>query len=325
MRPSQSPTYYNLSKYLQEQGWVSTRFNWLANFSEKNFQFDEIAALQLEYKHLLAQLVNEYCPDVMPETYLIDDDHWLLVLKNLTDNYYSDNHHTVDDIENLRWILKPSKLNNGQHIKIFQNIHDIERHYLSSNRLGGEHVLQRYIVKPHLLKGHKYSIRMFVIVTNNRGVYLYPQGYINVSLTPYEPMNFNNLNIHLTNEHLKEDEGNVVQIPTQRLEVFHLFYPQIKSILSTLFNALQKKQPQAFTDSKKPTFAIYGFDFMVNENMRVWLLEANHGPCFPIEDDHPLQPYLYRDFWKAFINDFVLPVVKKQKRAQSQLFEKIEV
>jgi tubulin--tyrosine ligase len=223
MRPSQSPTFYNLSRYLQEQGWVSTRFDWLANFSEKNFQFDAMAAEQLEFKHLLANLVNEYCKELMPETYIIDDDNWPLILNILADNYYRENNLALDEVDNLIWILKPSKLNNGKHIKIFQNIHAIERHYLSSNRLGGEHVLQRYVTQPHLLKGHKYSIRMFVIVTNNIGVYLYPQGYINVSLLPYNPIDFNDLNTHLTNEHLKDDEVNVVQIPTQRLDIFHLF------------------------------------------------------------------------------------------------------
>jgi len=323
MRPSQSPTYYNLSRYLQEQGWLSTRFNWLANFSEQNFQFDALAAEQLEFKHLLANLVNEYGEELMPETYVIDDDNWPLVLNNLADNYYRENNLAVDEVDNLIWILKPSKLNNGQHIKIFQNIHSIESHYINSNRLGGEHVLQRYIVQPHLLKGHKYSIRMFVIVTNNMGVYLYPQGYINVSLSPYKPIDFNDLNIHLTNEHLSDDEVNVVQIPTQRLDIFHLFYPQIKNILNTLFKALKNKHPQAFTASKKSTIAIFGFDFMVTENMDVLLLEANHGPCFPIEDDHPLQSYLYRDFWAAFIKDFVLQSVKPKKRNQPNLFERI--
>jgi len=323
MRPSQSPTYYNLSRYLQEQGWVPTRFDWLANFSEQNFQFDAMAAEQLEFKHLLANLVKEYCKELMPETYVIDDDNWPLILNILADNYYMENNPAVDEVDNLIWILKPSKLNNGQHIKIFQNIHAIERHYLNSNRLGGEHVLQRYITQPHLLKGHKYSIRMFVIVTNNIGVYLYPQGYINVSLLPYNPIDFNDLNTHLTNEHLKDDEVNVVQIPTQKLDIFHLFYPQIKNILNTLFKALKNKHPQAFTPSRKSSFAIFGFDFMVTENMSVLLLEANHGPCFPVEDDHPLQPYLYRDFWEAFIKDFILQSVNPQKRHQPNLFERI--
>ena len=310
LRPSQSPTYYNLSNYLQAQGFVYTRWNVLAHFSEQHFQFNVSAAEQLEFKHLLALLVQEYCAEVMPETYLIDDENWPLVLNNL------------DTSQKQVWILKPSKLNNGQHIKIFQNLDAIERHFISANRMGGEHVLQRYIHDAHLLKGHKYSIRMFVVVTNDRGVYLYPHGYMNVSLTPYDLRDFNDLNKHLTNEHLNDDHTNVVQIPTQRLDIFHLFYAQIKNMLRKVFDALQKKEPQAFIVTKRSNLAIFGFDFMVNEALRVWLLEANHGPCFPVEDNHPLQSYLYKDFWGAFINEFVWPIVK-QPYVQAPKFEKI--
>ncbi|MFI4919283.1 MAG: tubulin-tyrosine ligase [Legionellales bacterium] len=322
LRALQSPTYTNLCRYLQEQGWVYTRFNGWAHFGEKNFQFDSAAAEQLEFKHLLAQLTAEYCPQVMPETYLIDDQNWPVVLHALADKYYMNNNQLLDQIEGVVWILKPSKLNNGQHIKIFQKLSDIERHYSSAQRMGGEHVLQRYLSQPHLLRKHKYSIRMFVLITNYSGAYLYPHGYINVALAPYQPENFTQLHVHLTNEHLKEDELNTVQIPTQRMDVFASFYPQIQTILSRTIHALKEKHPRAFLATKNQTLAIFGFDFMVDTDMRLWLLEANHGPCFPSNDEHPLQHHLYYDFWQAFIGDFVVPIAKRQQTT-AQFFEKI--
>jgi hypothetical protein len=329
LRSSQSPTYYNLCHYLSEKGWTRTHFNWLAHFSEKNFQFYFAAAECLEFKHLLAQLVSRYCPQVMPVTYCINDQNWSLVLSKIADTYYSQDNQLLDQINNLVWILKPALLNNGQHIKIFQKLSQIEQHYLSANRLGGEHVLQQYLIQPHLLKGpqqgHKYSIRMFVVLTNFAGAYLYPKGYFNVGLHPYQSNDFTDIRSHLTNEHLNEDEFNVVQISTQQYELFKPFYPVIKTLVSSIINGLQQLYPQAFINEKRSTLAIFGFDFIVDSEMRVWLLEANHAPCFPINDEHPLQKSLYSDFWQAIIASFVVPIAMRQPKAcnQYQLFDAV--
>ena len=316
LRVSRSPTYFNFSHYLSEQGWTSTHFNWLAHFSEKNFEFLLPAAECLEYKHLLAQLVAQYCPQVMPVTYCINDQNWPSVLNQIADEYYRRDNQLVDQINNLAWILKPALLNNGQHIKIFQKLSQLEQHYLSSDRLGGEHVLQHYLMQPHLLKGpqqgHKYSIRMFVVLTNYAGAYLYPHGYFNVGLHPYQPNDFTDIRSHLTNEHLREDELNVVQIHTQQYELFKPFYPQIKTIVSSIISAVRHLYPQAFIKEEQPALAIFGFDFIVDHDLRVWLLEANHAPCFPISDEHPLQKSLYYDFWQALIASFVVPIANKQ-------------
>ncbi|MCL9684489.1 tubulin--tyrosine ligase family protein [Legionella maioricensis] len=329
LRQSQSPAYYNLCHYLQEQGWGHTRFNWFAHFSEQNFQFDAPAAECLEYKHLLAQLIAQFCSQAMPVTYCINDQNWPLILNQLADEYYTRENQQLDHIDHLTWILKPALLNNGQHIKIFQKLSQLEQHYLSGNRLGGEHVLQRYLTHPHLLKGpekgHKYSIRMFVVLTNYAGAYLYPQGYFNVGLHPYQVDNFSDLRPHLTNEHLSEDEFNVVQIRTEQYDLFKPFYPKIKAIVSATVNGLRKLYPQAFIAEKQRTLALFGFDFIVDSDMQVWLLEANHAPCFPTSDEHPLQNSLYYNFWQAFISSFVLPIARQQpvSTIEYQLFETV--
>lgn len=309
-----SPTLYNLCRYLQEQGWRRTKYQWRAHFSEQNLQFNLAAAESLEFKHLLAQLVAQFCPEVMPITYGINDHNWVEVLNRLSDQ---------PDLQNLIWILKPALLNNGQHIKIFQNVSDLSDHYLNPQRMGGEHVLQEYLVNPHLLKGHKYSIRMFVITTNYAGGFIYPHGYMNVALKAYQPQQFMDLSSHLTNEHLSPDASNVIQIPTQRFDLFPSLFAQIKGIVFKTISGLQQLYPQAFIQQKYRTLAIFGFDFLVDKDLRVWLLEANHGACFPRNDDHPLQKYLYYDFWQALISSFVLPIASRSlpQNIQYRLFE----
>ena len=297
----QSPTYYNLHHYLQEIDWQPSDCNSGTDFNELNFEFHSQAAEALEFKHLLASLALQFCPEATPLTYHINESNWVEIL-----NLIKVTHAQQPSI----WILKPSLLNNGQHIKIFHHVDDLKKHYLGSNRLGGEHVLQQYLTQPHLLNGHKYSIRMFVILTNDIGTYLYPHGYLNVAKTAYKPADFADLCSHLTNEHLQHDASNVVQVPTKLVPGFTCIYQEIKTIVSKIIGGLQSLHPQAFIKQKQRQLAIFGFDFILDANLRVWLLEANHGPCFPC-GSHPLQQPLYSDFWKAFIARFVVPIDAK--------------
>lgn len=313
-----SPTSYNLRHYLKQGAWEAATTSDLADFGEASLAFDEKAALCLEYKHLLAQLLaKEGQSQLMPATYGINDFNWPAILQRMV----AEGHKGP-----FVWILKPALLNNGQGIRIFQSMAELENHFLSSNRLGGEHVLQRYIHNPHLLRDNrKYSIRQFMLLTNDRGAFVYPEGYYNVALVPFDATNFKDLSPHLTNEHLYGQEPNVIQIPSNRFERYEAIYAQIKKMLSVLVKALQHQYPEAFQAKPKdiPTLALFGVDFMLDAEGRLWLLEVNHGPCFPVEKDHPLQPYLYEGFWKAVVDEFVEPMASEEPNAKAKIFEKL--
>ena len=302
-----SPTLYQLEKFMLAAGLKRTRWSWRAKFTERNLNFSPEACESLEYKHLLAHLLAKHCPTVMPETYILNDYSWPNVLSELAQDHYTIKNKYKDEIDDLVWILKPALLNNGQHIKIFKKLSQIEEHMLSTKRLGGPHVLQRYITHPDLYDGRKYSLRFFVVMSSDAGAFLYPNGYLNVALAPYSD-SFSDLRPHLTNEHLYEKEASVVQILTKGLSKSAVWYPKVKSIVKSVSNALELEFPQAFTAQKERTFAVFGFDFMCDEDEQLWLLEVNHGPCFPIEAHHPLQEVLYQDFWRQMVTQFVLPI-----------------
>lgn len=288
-----SPTYYNLAYHLQQSHhWRPTRFNRFARLSEKNFEFDESVAQQLEFKHLLASLCQKYTLPFVPKTYIIHDHNWQQIVYSL-----------AQQSSQQPWILKPSMLNNGQHIQLFSDTSQIMRHYLNPYRLNGFHVLQAYINNPHLLQQHKYSMRVFVVLTQHCGAYIYPDGYFNIASTIYTQNNLQNKSAHLTNEHLQPEQS-TTQIPTQRFAIFPPFYDQIKHIVKAVLHALEQENQGCFQSSKKPIFALFGFDFMTDTDQRVWLLEANHGPCFPINPHHVLQKHLYHSFWNDFIQNF---------------------
>lgn len=311
-----SPTLFQLEKFMQEAGLKRTRWTWRAKFTERNLDFAEDACECLEYKHLLAMLLAKHCPQVMPETYILNDYSWSTVLSDIAQEHYIVRNKYVDEREGLAWILKPSLLNNGQHIKIFNQLSQIEEHMLDPRRLGGPHVLQRYINHPDLHDGRKYSLRFFVVITRESGAFIYQHGYLNVALTKYSDENLGDLSTHLTNEHLLENASSVVQIPTKNQSKYALWYPKIQTIVKEVTDALKSEFPHAFLPQKNRTFAVFGFDFMCDEKDNMWLLEANHGPCFPVEPHHPLQEILYQDFWQAVVAQFVLPITTQHPIAK---------
>lgn len=298
----QSPTYHNLSIHLSEQGWLSSLNPEPALLHTGHFNFNQAAAEQLEFKHLCANLLTTYQLDFMPKSYPVDDLTWPIILPNVIRE------------RTPPWIIKPALLNNGQHIHIMTQTEQLVRHFNNSQRLGGPHVIQRYIPNPDVLRGHKYSMRLFVALTPTHA-YLYPQGYLNVARRPYTPNDFTDLRPHLTNEHLSTDESNVYQIPTERWPVFRHLYPTIHHMLEQLIRALQLQHPQTFSTQAPATLALLGVDFMLDDAKKIWLLEVNHGPCFPTHAAHPLQRVLYHDFWQALIRDVIYPLLNLNRPA----------
>jgi Tubulin-tyrosine ligase family len=287
---SSSPAARMLADILKKNHWLEQE-NCLMN--DSLLEIPTEISNTLEYKHELAAFLQKYQLNFAPTTFYIDDENYLQVLNDLPEGL---------------WILKPSMLNNGQHIHLFHDQSSILKHYQSSQRMGGPHVLQTYIHPPHLLKGpqfgHKYSLRIFVLMTLPYGVYLYPHGYFNICLSHYDIHKTESLEGHLSNEHLIEGQRNVIQIPSFQYPIFQTFFPKIKNMLADFFQSFRLE----LENLNLQKLAFLGIDFMLDANENLYLLEMNHGPCFPISADHPLQEKLYMPFWQACYDE-ILPKI----------------
>jgi tubulin--tyrosine ligase len=296
LQANKSPTHANLLRFLKIMGWKESACEAKALVNESWLQFSPLISETLEFKHLLADfLKTNQLAHLMPETYFIDDRTWPAVLSTL--EYQGP------------WILKPSMLNNGQHIHLFPDLNAIEAHFLSPYRMGGPQVLQRYIIKPQLIQGptagHKFSIRQLMVLSTHAGAALFPNGYLNIALKPYQEDLFDQHAIHLTNEHLDDVRINVIQRLSSEIALFQIYKEEIINTCRLLVQALQKHFANEW-QSTQPRLACFGVDFMVEEqNQKLWLLEVNHGPCFPIEGEHPLFYSLYQPFWQQLITQFI--------------------
>lgn len=298
----QDPTRFNIRKNLLLKDFVEVEKREDANFSDLNIGANDTALLKLEYKNLLADLLYSANCFFIPPTYHINDINFAQVLSLLQEKYAKSSY---------TWIYKPATLNNGEGIKLFAHIDEISLHYQTQQRLGGDFVIQQYVDSPHLLDGHKYTLRLYVILTNYGGYQLYEHGYYNIGRQKYPGnTNIGDLSAHLTNEHLTEPLPNVIQMPTNRVPEFHILMPQIKLIVDQTMRAFAQSTPEYFAPAQHKAFDILGFDFLLDDTMQLWLLEINHGPWFPTTEPHNLQQHLFNAFWLYLVNDFAIPIAK---------------
>ena len=57
------------------------------------------------------------------------------------------------------YILKPTNASCGRGIKVIGKTDVIK------NKKNGGYLVSKYIAKPHLLRGHKYDLRIYIVVT----------------------------------------------------------------------------------------------------------------------------------------------------------------
>ncbi|XP_037533571.1 tubulin--tyrosine ligase [Nematolebias whitei] len=191
------------------------------------------------------------------------------------------------------WIAKSSAGAKGAGILIS---HDAGQLLEYIDNQGQVHVIQKYLERPLLLEpGHrKFDIRSWVLVDHQYNIYLYREGVLRTSSEPYNSSDLQDITSHLTNhciqkEHSKNygqfEEGNEMFFDEFRRYLLNAhgvaletaLLPQIKHIIKSCLTCIE---PAISTKHLSyQSFQLFGFDFMVDEKLRVWLIEINGAPA----------------------------------------------
>jgi len=146
-------------------------------------------------------------------------------------------------------------------------------------------VLQRYVDRPLLVDGYKFHIRTYVVVLGSLQVYVHDHMLALLALHPYDPASSDRL-AHITNtcaqQELPEfDEKHSVRsldeiAPSLGDARVASIKEQVRLIVAETLLALVDQS--AVFLSLPNCFELFGFDFLVDAQGQVMLLEANAGP-----------------------------------------------
>lgn len=191
------------------------------------------------------------------------------------------------------WIAKSSAGAKGEGILISSEATEL-LNFIDDQ--GQVHVIQKYLEKPMLLEpGHrKFDIRSWVLVDHQYNIYLYREGVLRTSSEPYNSANFQDKTCHLTNHCIqkeysknygKYEEGNEMffeefnqyLMSSLNITLESSLLLQIKQIIRSCLMCIE---PAISTKHLHyQSFQLFGFDFMVDEELKVWLIEVNGAPA----------------------------------------------
>ena len=205
------------------------------------------------------------------------------------------------------WIIKPGEnTNRGNGITVVSSIAQV-REELKNNPCPstGQHtyIIQKYIERPYLINKRKFDIRCYAMITCVNGTlqgYFYQEGYLRTSSKNFSLCN-NNKYVHLTNDAVQknsDDYGRYEKANKMSYVDFQRYLdnhqsnkvnfaaevlPAIRKIVK---DSIQAVFLRIDTNKRGHTFEVFGYDFILDCNLKPWLLEVNTNPCLELSSPH---------------------------------------
>lgn len=195
------------------------------------------------------------------------------------------------------WIAKPDNRNRGRDISVHKSMDCALEHINTKGSMGSTWVLQKYIERPLLVSGRKFDIRSFVLVTPNKQAWLHSESYIRTSGVEYTLENLDDRSIHLTNDAIQknyehydsfEDHNKlnleafqaILERQGETINVQNDLLPQMKDAAAHVFSATL---PSLNSQCLSSCFELFGLDFMVDAQGKVYLIEVNSCPALALQ------------------------------------------
>lgn len=190
-----------------------------------------------------------------------------------------------------------------------------------SNRYRASTVLlQKYIESPLLYYGRKFDIRMWALIDCKMDLYLFREGHLKTTSTEYTTESKDKF-VHITNYSLQKHNNNFEKFEVgnevsfkdfqncldtvykdSKINIKNDIIPQMVDIIK--LTALSVKDKLNKKD-RQFCYLLLGYDFMIDTNFKVWLIEINKNPGL-VESSpviNSLVPRLLDDCFRLTIDD----------------------
>ncbi|KAM6070004.1 tubulin polyglutamylase TTLL5 isoform 2-T2 [Theristicus caerulescens] len=195
------------------------------------------------------------------------------------------------------WIVKPVASSRGRGVYLINNPNQI---VLEDNIL-----VSRYISNPLLIDDFKFDVRLYVLVTSYDPlvIYLYEEGLTRFATVRYDQAskNIKNQFMHLTNYSVNKKSGDYVSCDDPEVEDYGnkwsmsamLRYLKQEgrdtaALMANVEDLIIKTVVSAelaiatacktFLSHRGSCFELYGFDVLIDDTLKPWLLEVNLSP-----------------------------------------------
>ena len=298
------------------------------------------------FRYFFSSNTNSYGIDsITPTTYIVSASCRSNEFLEFTQRFKELEDHSFNNepvpakhcIENM-WLVKPAAENQGRGIEIFKNnFHELKK-FIQSKPPRTEWIVQKYIERPLLYYDRKFDIRMWALITWKRELYIYRPGYIRTSSDKYNintKLNF----VHLTNNCLQQfgnkygafEDGNTIsfdrfakyladQFPSLDLNFERDILSRMKDLMIDSYLATKDELNPRYRPN---CFELLGYDFLIDEDFRVWLIEINSNPYIGIPNKYieNLLPKMINDMMEICIDPCFPPVNLMPSRKIPNQFE----
>ncbi|KAG9396930.1 Tubulin-tyrosine ligase/Tubulin polyglutamylase [Carpediemonas membranifera] len=281
-----------------------------SELTRKDLMVKNISRLKRELKKEDSALLHKgpdgySALDFLPESFLLPADYSLFV-------------EEYKRRPNAVWIMKPTGKAQGRGIFIINKLSQVKR-WASSRVVGSKdaYLACRYIDNPLLVGGKKFDLRLYVAVTSYKPLraYIYQQGFCRFCTIRYTPAasDLDNMLVHLTNVAIQKhgSEYNSQNGGKWSIENLKLFvessYGRAKAdqmfsdIQSVIIHSLKAVQPVMVSD--RHCFECYGYDLLIDDTLKPWLVEVNASPSLSASTlaDRLLKTQLMEDLFHLVV------------------------
>ncbi|CAD8161581.1 unnamed protein product [Paramecium pentaurelia] len=236
------------------------------------------------------------------------------------------------------WIIKPGESSNrGNGIQVANSITKVKQiisqQNLHLNNSKKTFIIQKYLEKPLLYNKRKFDIRCYMLMTcvnNTFKAYWYQEGYIRTSCKEFSLDDVEDKFTHLTNDAVQKKNQNYGKFETGNKISYNEFQKYLNDQHNYNFQIILDQLKKLSIDIVKATyqhlnpnklfysFELFGLDFMIDSDMKPWLIEVNTNPC--LETCCPLLArlitHLIENTIKIAIDPMYPPPLSKKKHLQ---------